>query len=102
LTPNSFGVVMASPFEHAWRLLKEQGLPFENNFDDDAPGPNPLDAVLQLARRKEPQMANLEALPEDAEFPQQTNALPAPVQQTLPPHLTAGLSEYNRLGDLQE
>ena len=29
---------MASPFEHAWMLLKEQGLPFENNYGDVPPG----------------------------------------------------------------
>jgi len=59
---------MASPFEHAWMLLKNEGeMPFQNNYDEDPhelPEPNPLDAALAQARNQGPAPgANLEALP---------------------------------------
>lgn len=53
---------MASPFEHAWMLLKN--VMDYGEIADGLPEPNPLDAALAQARNQGPAPgANLEALP---------------------------------------
>ena len=53
---------MASPFEHAWMLLKN--VMDYGEIADELPEPNPLDTALAQARNQGPAPgANLEALP---------------------------------------
>jgi len=74
---------MASPFEHAWMLLKN--VMDYGDVANELPEPNPLDAALAQARNQGPVPgANLEALPPAGPDPQVSRKyMKDPVQQGL-------------------
>ena len=76
---------MASPFEHAWMLLKNSSMDFGDVATETPPAPDPLGEALERARNQPPpQGANLEALSPAGPDPQVSRKyMKDPVQQAL-------------------